>query len=169
MNEQLLNDFFQGLKTGQVSNPGLFSTAVKADIFAAYSDVQQHGASYDIEINHIVESEKNIKLKKKIRFSGNFIYGFQKNGIFHANPGEVGTKIPRQPTETGFFEFTLDGQGTVISIYNSLDGNYFGSREKNSILQKIKSFLNISAWLIIALFIIALVAFMFSALLYDFR
>ena len=120
----IFNAFFSGLKTGNISHP-LFSSELRASIEKTYRSMQQDGLTFIIEPGRVTISEPS---PSKVRMTGTFAYGFEKDGRFHVVPGQLNSEQAREPSEDGYFEAHLDESGAVVGIYESLAGNWFGSK-----------------------------------------
>ena len=126
--EYLFSAFFTGLKTGQMDFSPI-SEELRIAIAHSWNSMSEEGLTFVIEP---VETELSQPKPNILRLTGSFLYGFKKDGIFHTVPGDLSTEQKRTANETGYFEAHLDDTGSVIGIYESLAGNWFGKKPKKT-------------------------------------
>lgn len=125
---ELLQGFVRALREGVVDPSLRFSPALAESLRKAWRYLQADGVRFDIEAAPDVKrSERDTgRGAKVVIYSGRFIYGFTKNGVFHEVPGDLSTKKDRAMNESGSVKFGIDPNGTVVFASESFAGNYFG-------------------------------------------
>lgn len=130
----LLQSFIRALQEGAVDPSLRFNPALTQSLRKSWQDLQAQGVRFDIEAApDVTRSERDTGRGTKIvTYSGRFIYGFTKNGVFHEIPGDLSTKKERAVNEEGSVKFGIDPDGTVVFASESFAGNYFGGAEVSS-------------------------------------
>ncbi len=110
-----------------------FSPEVQDALQKTKSSFDQQQLSFDIEPSNVSCKEDDTENYHIYRCTGSFIYGFQKDGIFHVIPGDTSSQADRVPNESGEIVFYLNKQtGKVDTIQESMAGNYWGIAQKKT-------------------------------------
>lgn len=122
-----LSAYFSGKSNDLID----FSPELVKALSKTRSSFEKQGEFMDIEGVSVQEKTEEMGSWRIHRYSGRFIYGFQKGGIFHVIPGDLSSEQPRQANETGEFVFYLNKEsGKIEAIYESLAGNTWGQKPK---------------------------------------
>lgn len=98
------------------------------------AELQKSKAAFDKDHMTFVVEPVETKLKTfKVDdntiygFSGSFVWGFQKEGVLHAIPGDLSTQKTREELiDHGTFAVATDVNGVVTGIEESFAGNKYG-------------------------------------------
>lgn len=143
-----LNTLSQFLRDENAKKPSEFSSALFQDLKKNKQSLKQEGVFLDIEGVNIQEKKRSKNNLTTITYQGDFIYGFQKDGVFHKLPGDLSTQTERKINEHGKIRFTLNkNTGKIETIHESFAGNSWGSIKKKT------------SWLRITLIIIGIFIF----------
>lgn len=124
--QQQLECVFETLRTGKVPSEAHFSSAFSQALLDAHASFVAEGITFDLEAEEVSSSEHPVKEGVVSKVEGAFIYGFQKEGVFHVVPGDLSSACAREPNEEGTFELFVDQQGQVAGLYEDLSGNGYG-------------------------------------------
>ncbi|MBU0660987.1 hypothetical protein KKG22_02285 [Patescibacteria group bacterium] len=126
--QQYINYFKNPSKT-DLSN---FSSEMQEALREEQADFESDGMTFDVEPVKIKETREEKKKHICHHYTGSFIYGFIKDGIFHDIPGDLTSKSERKANEDGTYTFYEDKvTGKIIAMSETLAGNSIGSVGKN--------------------------------------
>lgn len=108
-----------------------FEDSVKQDLLKTKADFEKDGLLFDIEPIQVTEQKEETEQHYVHHYRGTFIYGFQKNGIFHQVPGDISTKTERKQNESGEIIIHINKQTKKIdTISETFAGNSWGKKQK---------------------------------------
>ena len=123
-------DFFSSSHEPDINE---FSDAVQQDLRKSKDDFNKDSLTFDIEPVNVKEEIEEAKEYRIVRYSGTYIYGFQKNGIFHEIPNDLSTRRERKQNETGEVVFYINKKTNKIdTISESFAGNKWGEKKKHT-------------------------------------
>jgi len=132
---ETFSQFLKGEETVKLSG---FSTDVIQDLKKTKQSLKNEGTTLDIEGVNVERSENKEENQTTITYKGDFIYGFQKDNIFHELPGDLSSKKERKINENGTVKFIIkNSTGKIESIYESFAGNTWGEKQKKKSWGKI--------------------------------
>ncbi len=125
----LFVDFFSSGRDVDVS---FFSEKVLKDLQKSRSELEQDGIILDIEPIQVSEHKKESSEHTIFCYTGSYIYGFQKNGIFHEIPNNLDSQRQREKNEDGDVIFYVNKKtGKIDTITESFAGNRWGVKLKS--------------------------------------
>lgn len=126
-----LKIFTDFISSGKKYDIQIFEDSVKQDLLKTKADFEKDGLIIDIEPVKVTEQTEETKQHHVHHYKGTFIYGFQKNGIFHQVPGDISTKIERKQNESGEMIFHINKQTNKVDmISETFAGNSWGEKQK---------------------------------------
>lgn len=155
MQPNYLQLFTEALKTKDPAKRKAIINEMNPTSDVAKSIDQTAQAMFNANQTFIIEPDPStISTQPKgdiIHYQGDFIYGFETNGVFHEIPGDPTTIIPREVNQTSQeIKFSIDPQTQKLtSIYESMAGNTFGKKPKSNTLTILFTLIIIALALII--------------------
>lgn len=123
-----VTDFFLNKN---VPTPQIFADSLIQDLLKTKADFEKDGLLLDIEPVEVTEQKKETEQYYVHQYTGTYIYGFQKNGIFHQIPGDMSTKTERHQNESGTITFYINKHtNKVDTISETFAGNSWGEKQK---------------------------------------
>ncbi len=109
------------------------SPEVKASINQTVTSMSKDGLTFFLE-----PQEATISTEHKgntIVYKGDFIYGFEKDQVFHDIPGDLSTKTTKEVNNPNSeVIFTINPENNQLeSIYESMAANTFGKQPKTNL------------------------------------
>lgn len=126
-----LTTFTHFFSSPQEPNISSFSEFVLDELRKSKNGFTQDGIIFDLEPIKVKEEMEENDQYRIFHYKGTYIYGFQKNGVFHEIPGDLSTQTERAQNELGEVIFYVNKTTDKIdTIYESFAGNTTGLKQK---------------------------------------
>lgn len=126
---EYLEAFKEYLETGNSSRTVPFNPELRQALLQTYQDTAGKGWPLQFEIlPGTRETKSNRAHDTLIKYTGKFIYGFYKNGLYYEYPGDDAATTNVKPIDDGQVVFIMNLEGQITTIYETFTGNTYGKQ-----------------------------------------
>ncbi len=153
-----LYNFTGYLSKGDKQNLNAFSELVKEGLMKDRANFTKDNLNFVLEPTDVKEDVQESDLYKVYHYRGTFIYGFEKDGIFHVIPGDLSSQAERKQNESGEVVFYVNKETNKVDfISETFAGNSWGKKVEEMKEEEQKTFWQKYRYLLIVAIIVALI------------
>jgi len=130
-----LKIFSNYLETGSAQDISVFDDILQQDISKTRLDFLNDGETFIIEPVNVTERKDENNEYFIYHYQGDYIYGFEKDGIFYEVPGDPTSKTERKQNENGEMAFYVNKlTNRVETVTETFAENFWGKKQRKKFL-----------------------------------